>query len=47
MAKFNMVVAESQKFRQGQVELQNQFDVATQKKDEKKKKEKKKNLQLT
>lgn len=39
MAKFNMVVAESQKFRQGQVELQNQFDVATQKKDEKKKKE--------
>lgn len=39
MAKFNIVVAESQKFRQGQVELQNQFDVATQKKDEKKKKE--------
>jgi peroxiredoxin len=39
MARFNIVVAESQKFRQGQVELQNQFDVATQKKDEKKKKE--------
>lgn len=39
MAKFNMVMAESQKFRQGQVELQNQFDAATQKKDEKKKKE--------
>jgi len=39
MARFNMVMAESQKFRQGQVDLQNQFDAATQKKDEKKKKE--------
>jgi len=39
MAKFNVVVAESQKFRQGQVDLQNQFDVATQKKDQKKIKE--------
>lgn len=39
MAKFNLVVAESQKFRQGQVDLQNQFDVATQKKDQKKIKE--------
>jgi peroxiredoxin len=39
MAKFNLVVTESQKFRQGQVELQNQFDAATQKKDEKKKRE--------
>ena len=39
MAKFNIVMAESQKFRQGQVELQNQFDAATQKKDEKKKRE--------
>jgi peroxiredoxin len=39
MAKFNQVVAESQKFRQVQVDLQNQFDAATQKKDEKKKKD--------
>ena len=39
MAKFNQVVAESQKFRQIQTELQNQFDAATQKKDEKKKKD--------
>ena len=39
MAKFNQVVAESQKFRQIQTDLQNQFDVATQKKDEKKKKD--------
>lgn len=39
MAKFNQVVAESQKFRQIQTDLQNQFDAATQKKDEKKKKD--------
>lgn len=39
MAKFNQVVAESQKFRQTQMDLQNQFDAATQKKDEKKKKD--------
>nr|WP_299418299.1 redoxin domain-containing protein [uncultured Emticicia sp.] len=39
MAKFNLVVTESQKFRQGQVALQNQFEAATQKKDEKKKRE--------
>ncbi len=39
MAKFNQVMAESQKFRQSQVDLQNQFDVATQKKDQKKIKE--------
>lgn len=39
MAKFNQVVAESQKFRQTQMDLQNQFDTATQKKDEKKKKD--------
>lgn len=39
MMKFNQIMAESQKFRQLQVELQNQFDTATQKKDEKKKKE--------
>ncbi len=39
MAKFNQVVAESQKFRLLQTDLQNQFDAAAQKKDEKKKKE--------
>lgn len=39
MATFNQVVAESQKFRQIQMDLQNQFDAATTKKDEKKKKE--------
>lgn len=39
MAKFNQVMTESQKFRQSQVDLQNQFDVATQKKDQKKIKE--------
>ncbi|MER0440837.1 TlpA disulfide reductase family protein [Emticicia sp. W12TSBA100-4] len=39
MAKFNQVMTESQKFRQNQVDLQNQFDVATQKKDQKKIKE--------
>jgi peroxiredoxin len=39
MAKFNQVVAESQKFRQVQMDLQNQFDAATQKKDEKQKKD--------
>ncbi len=39
MSKFNQVVAESQKFRQTQMDLQNQFDAATQKKDEKKKKD--------
>jgi thiol-disulfide isomerase/thioredoxin len=39
MAKFNQVVASAQQFRQVQTDLQNQFDAATQKKDEKKKKE--------
>lgn len=39
MAKFNQIVAESQKFRQVQMDLQNQFDAATQRKDEKKKKD--------
>jgi peroxiredoxin len=39
MAKFNQVVAAAQQFRQVQTDLQNQFDAATQKKDEKKKKE--------
>ena len=39
MAKFNQVVVESQKLRQIQTDLQNQFDAATQKKDEKKKKD--------
>lgn len=39
MAKFNQVMAESQKFRQSQVDLQNQFDAANQKKDQKKIKE--------
>lgn len=39
MAKFNQVMAESQKFRQSQVDLQNQFDAANQKKDQKKVKE--------
>ena len=39
MAKFNQIVAESQKFRQSQTGLQEQFDAATKKKDEKKKKE--------
>jgi thiol-disulfide isomerase/thioredoxin len=39
MAQFNAVAAEAQKFRNTQIELQNQFDAAIQKKDEKKKKE--------
>ena len=39
MVKFNQVVTESQKFRLAQTDLQNQFDAATQKKDEKKKKD--------
>lgn len=39
MAQFNQVSAEAQKFRNLQIELQNQFDTAIQKKDEKKKKE--------
>ncbi len=37
MAKFNQVMQEAQKFNKIQLDLQNQFDVASQKKDEKKK----------
>lgn len=47
MAKFNQIVAESQKFRQIQMDLQNQFDAATTKKDEKKKKEIQVNYQVS
>ena len=39
MMKFNQVVSESQKFRLIQTDLQNQYDEATKKKDERKKKE--------
>ena len=39
MAKFNQIVAEAQKFRQTQVALQEQFEAATKKKDQKKTKE--------
>lgn len=39
MAKFNQIVAEAQKFRQTQVALQEQFETATKKKDQKKTKE--------
>ena len=39
MMKFNQVVSESQKFRLVQTDLQNQYDEATKKKDERKKKE--------
>lgn len=39
MVKFNQIVAEAQKFRQTQVTLQEQFEAATKKKDQKKSKE--------
>jgi thiol-disulfide isomerase/thioredoxin len=39
MAKFNQIVAEAQKFRQTQVTLQEQFEAATKKKDQKRIKE--------